>query len=165
MKRPFRVIDNYIGYFKHGGVSCEDFPLAFFMTDLELLRDHGHTATELIVKYYTGDSPLIIPGWIVEHFGESDGSFNPDVFTPRQKRVMGDVITRFANELYVNDKLKYQNMWREITQLFGEDIEVDFMTLMKHYKEPEWKINRHEDEVEFYECITSKYADPFEIDT
>jgi hypothetical protein len=118
---------NTIGYFKHQGITEADFPLVLFSYDWEHIQETGHSPLYLGVKYFTCQTPMLVPGWIAEAFRASDGQWDYMVFSPRQRQVMLNVWKNFI----FDDGTLYHEQWAKIVKQVGEDVEIDFQKLLK----------------------------------
>lgn len=142
MKHEAKVMKNVIGYIKNAGISKEDFPFLLFFYEWMHIRESGMSPLHWGVKFFTGPSPMIVPGWIMEAYELNDGQYNLDYFSPRQLRILKEVIEK--------NILETKQHWADFVTLIGEDIEVNFYELAEKFGWPAHLINRIVDDYEFY---------------
>lgn len=133
---------NVIGYIKNAGISKEDFPFILFFYEWMYLEESGTSPLHWGVKFFTGSSPMIVPGWIMEAYEASNGQHDLDCLSPHQRRIFTELVKENISEL--------KQHWVDFVSLVGEDIEVNFCDLAEKFCWPPHMINRIVDDYEFY---------------
>lgn len=150
MKRRAKVMKNILGYFKHDGITEQDFPLALFSYEWEHIQETGFSPTYLGVRFFAcKDSPLIVPNWIIEAYRTSDDKWDYMVFSPRQRQILLNV---WKNFIFCDGEF-YREQWKNVVAQVGEDVEIDFLQLAKMNGATEHILDSMEDDYYVYRVI------------
>lgn len=146
MSNSSTMLKSLLGYLKGAKVSESDLPIVLFYYEWHHIKQTGYSPLCWGIKYFACDLPMLVPGWIVEAYRVSDVAWDPDVFSPRQMNILGNMA---CGETFSMNLMRQQ--WKELIEMVGEDIELNFLELAKTFGLSNKILNRLVDDYEF--CV------------